>query len=171
MRDVALFMNGVFDSVLQEILQVQSHLPEQILFLQPHSSRAMRQLAEVPPSLTLPMGLFVSISDDLATVRYAGEIVGWDDKRSLEEPTLHTLNRVIYALQPNEGGVYGLGEAGKPDMVNLLHVRRLRRLSKLFSVAHLRLVSRGQPLSTGRTQPGGWSYVVNPDDTSLQPYW
>jgi hypothetical protein len=43
LKPIALFMNGVFESVLEEILQIQSVLPEQIMFLQPYS-RACHQL-------------------------------------------------------------------------------------------------------------------------------
>jgi hypothetical protein len=37
----ALFLNGVYEGVLEEILQVQAHLPEQIMFLQPHKGEAI----------------------------------------------------------------------------------------------------------------------------------
>jgi len=170
MRDIALFLNGVFDGVLLEILEIQAYLPEQILYLQPYSSRRIVRLAENPPTTEEPVRLFVSVTDDLSTVRYTGEIVDWDDKRQLAGWKLNALNRVIYALQSNEGGVYGLREPEKPDMVNLLYVRRLRKLSKPFSVAQLTMTSTNQQLSTGRTQAGGWAYVVNPSDAWLAEY-
>jgi hypothetical protein len=171
MRDVALFLNGIFDNVLQEILEVQRHLPDQILFLQPYSSRRVVRLAKSPPTCEESVRLFVSTTDDLPTVRYVGEIVGWEDKRELAGWKLNTINRVIYALQPYEGGVYGLREPDRPDMVNLLCIRRMRKLSKPFSVAELIKAGSQEPLSTGRTQAGGWSYVVNPDDAWLAEHY
>ena len=164
MRDVALFLNGVFEAVLSEILEIQKYLPEQILYLQPYSGNRIVELAEHPPSTEEPVRLFISTTDDLPTVRYVCEIVGWEDKRELEGWKLNAINRVLFALQPNEGGVYGVREAGKPDMVNLLCVRRLRRLAKPFSVSELTNVKSGEPLSTNRSQAGGWVYVVNPDE-------
>lgn len=164
MRDVALFLNGVFDDVLQDILKVQAHLPEQILYLQPYSGSRIVDLAKDPPSIEDPVRLFASITDDLPRVHYAGEIVGWDDKRELDEAKLEALRRVISPLQPTEDGVYGRTESGDWDCVNLLYVRRLRRLSKPFSVAELTNARSGGPLSTNRSQAGGWVYVMNPDE-------
>ena len=170
MRDVALFLNGVFETVLQEILEIQSHLPEQILYLQPYSSNRIVELAEHPPSTEEPVRLLISTTDDLPTVRYVCEIVGWEDKRDLTGWKLNAINRVLFALQPNEGGIYGLREPDKPDMVNLLCVRRLERLPKPFSVAELTNARLGGPLSTNRSQAGGWVYVVNPDEDWLAEY-
>lgn len=170
MREVALFLNGVFDNVLQDILKVQTHLPEQILYLQPYSGGRILNLAEDPPSVEVPVRLFVSITDDLPTVHYVGEIVGWEDKRELGEAKLEALRRVIGPLQPTEHGVYGKTDSGDWDCVNLLYVRRLRKLSKLFSVAELTNARSGGPLSTNRSQAGGWVYVVNPEEAWLAEY-
>jgi hypothetical protein len=170
MRDVALFLNGIYESVLQEVLEIQKHLPEQILYLQPYSTRRIVRLAKTLPTCEEPVRLLISTTDDLPTVRYICEIVGWIDKRELEGWKLNTINRVIYALQPYEGGVYGLRERGKPDMVNLLCVRRMQKLAKPFSVAELRLADSNEPHSTERSTSGGWSYVVNPGDTWLEEY-
>jgi hypothetical protein len=170
MRDAALFLNGVYESVLQEILGIQAYLPEQILYLQPFSSNRIVELAKRPPSVEEPVRLFISTTEDLPTVRYVCEIVGWEDKRELAGWKLNAINRVLFALQPNEGGVYGLKEPEKPDMVNLLCVRRMRKLSKPFSVAELINARSGGPLSTNRSQAGGWVYVVNPDQEWLSGY-
>jgi hypothetical protein len=167
MRDFAIFLNGVFEVVLKELLEIQAYLPEQILYLQPFSSRRIVRLAEDTPSTEDPVRLFISVTDDLPTVRYTCEVVGWDDKRQLEGWKLNALNRVIFALQPSEGGVYGLNDPDKPDMVNLLYVRRMHKLSRPFSVAELTLESTGEPHSTDRETGGGWSYVANPGDAWL----
>jgi hypothetical protein len=39
MRQQALFINGIYESVAEEISKIQSALPEEILFLQPHVTR------------------------------------------------------------------------------------------------------------------------------------
>jgi hypothetical protein len=167
MREVALFLNGVFESVLKEILEIQKYLPDQILYLQPYSSNRIVELAKKPPTCEDAVRLFISTTDHLPEVRYVCEIVGWEDKRELAGWKLNAINRVLFALQPDEGGVYGVREAGKPDMVNLLCVRRLQKLSKPFSVAELTNVRSGEPLSTNRSQAGGWVYVVDPGEAWL----
>lgn len=171
MRAEALFLNGVLEPVLKEILDIQEHLPEQILYLQPHSTeRRIAQLAEEPPSVVDRVRLFASVTYDLPKIRYVGEVVGWDDKRKLAGEKLNALNRVIYALQPNEGGVYRYTDDPDRLCVNLLYVRRMRRLSRPFSVAELVVTSSGEPHSTNRSTPGGWSYVFNPEDAWLRQY-
>jgi hypothetical protein len=168
MRDEALFINGIWEVVLQDILTIQTHLPEQILYLQPYSGSRIVHLAENPPTVDDPVRLFASVTDDLATVHYVGEIVGWDDKRKLGEQKRRLLNRIIYAFQWTEDGVYM--EAAGAECVNLLYVRRLRKLSRPFSVAELMLTSTGRPHSPDRTSAGGWSYVANPGEAWLKEF-
>jgi hypothetical protein len=159
MKGEALFLNGVYQSVLDEILAVQSVLPEQIMFLQPYKSQAIVRLRDVPPSVDDPMRLLISLTSDLPTVRYAAEIVGWDDKRRLPGTPRHrVLNRLICTLQPNEGGLYNLSTAEDGESVNLLHVRRLRPLRAPFSVTQL-TKTEGGPVSDQRTTSGGWAYI------------
>jgi len=171
MRNEALFLNGVYKDVLRDILAVQAHLPEQIMYLQPHSGQRIVHLAEAPPTVVDTVRLFASVTDDLATVHYVGEIVGWDDKRrlhGLEDDKLHVLNRLIYLLQPTEGGVYKKAKPDGSDCVNLLYIRRLRELSKPFSVAELIKANTDESVSTQRTTSGGWAYVANPSDAWLE---
>lgn len=159
LKPVALFINGVFESVLEEILKVQAELPEQILFLQPYSGRVMRTLHKTPLSVESPMRLFISKTDTLATIHYQAEIVCWEDKRKLCEARRQVINCVIGALQPDEKELYDAAKNGTGKSVNLLHIRRLQKVPVPFSVAQLRKVSDGTPLSTNRTTSGGWSYV------------
>jgi hypothetical protein len=170
MREYALFLNGVFDSVLQEILAIQSRLPDHTLYLQPYSGQRILHLAEYPPSTADPVQLFISTTDDLPTVHYTCEIVGWEDKRELGKLRLEQLNRTLHEFQPAEGGIFGLDVAGKRPMVNLLHVRRMQKLAMPFSVGALRNIKDRQPLSTNRTRAGGWSYVIPPDRDWLQDH-
>lgn len=159
MKPEALFINGVFDYVLEEILRIQSVLPEQILYLQPHSSRTMTKLRNDPPTIDDPMQLFLSTTIDLGNVCYKAEIVGWNDKRKLPKKKHRILNEIIAALQPIEGDLYNLSNVEGGESANLLYIRRLQRLAVPFSVSKLRKSSDGEPLSTARTTAGGWSYV------------
>lgn len=158
LKPVALFINGVFEEVLEDILQVQEELPEQIMFLQPYAGNIMQELRKNLPSVESPMRLFVSTTTDLANVHYQAEIVGWEDKRLLTEKKKQVVNRLIAALQVDRE-LYNAAKGGTKESVNLLYIRRLQKLSPPFSVSHLIKDSDEQPLSTARTQAGGWSYV------------
>jgi hypothetical protein len=58
LRSEALFLNGVFKSVVEEILLVQEHLPYHIMFLQPYSPKRIAILADNPPSVDDRVRLF-----------------------------------------------------------------------------------------------------------------
>jgi len=159
MRSQALFINGVFEGVLDEILEIQSQLPEQIMFLQPFAGKPMVELRNDPPTVDSPMTLFLSVTSDLATVSHAAEIVGWDDKRELSVEKRNVLNRLLYCLQPGEGGLYDAARTDEGKSVNLLHIRRLSKLPSPFGVERLLKTSDGKPVSPNRSTSGGWSYV------------
>lgn len=163
MKFEALFINGVFESVLKEILLIQQYLPEHIMFLQPFSSDPITHLRDNRPSVDDPMRLFLSITTDLPTVHYTAEIVGWYDKRKISEEERFVFNRLIWTLQPNEGGLYDASPVGKPS-VNLIHIRRLHKLNSPYSVTNLIKTSDNEPVSPDRTTAGGWAYVHNLDD-------
>jgi hypothetical protein len=159
MTHEALFINGVYESVLEKILETQSVLPDQILFLQPYSARPIVDLQKSPPSVNDPMRLFLSTTTDLSTVRYQGEIVGWDDKRTLPSEKRNLIEKIINLLQREEGGLYNASLVAGGESLNLLHVRRLEKLKKPFSVERLVKVTDGDRLSPNRSMAGGWSYV------------
>ncbi len=163
LRQEAIFINGVYREVIEEILLVQEQLPEHIMFLQPHSSERIVRLADDPPSVDDPVRLFLSTTDDLATVSYMAEIVGWNNKTELLDTKATVVSRLIWTLQPREGGLYHVGAGDKPQSTNLLHVWRMREIRKPFSVAALILTSTGKPHSPDRSTAGGWSYVRNPN--------
>lgn len=155
----ALFLNGVYEDVLTEILHIQKLLPDLILFLQPYKAQAMKKLAINPPTCEAPILAYISTTEDLSVVSYSGEIVGWDDKRHISNERRNVLNRIIWTLQPNEGGLYNASNEDGKESVNLLYIRRLRALSEPFSVSRLIKSSDGTPYSEKRTTAGGWSYV------------
>jgi 5-methylcytosine-specific restriction enzyme A len=167
MRLEALLLNGVYEDVLKEIFQIQAALPEHIMFLQPYKSEAIVRLRDKPPSVDDPDRLLMSLTRDLAIVHYTAEIVGWDDKRNLPEQKRRVLNRLIYTLQPNEGGLYDASRAEGGESVNLLHVRRLRLLRKPFNVRQLLKAGDNEPVSDKRTTAGGWVYVKADNLASL----
>jgi len=155
----ALFINGVYEGVLQEILRIQSELPEHIMYLQPYSGGAIARLRDEPPSLEAPVHLVLSLTSDLPTIHYAAEVVGWSDKRQLSPSKRRVLNRVIRALQPAEKELYDASRAKDGKSANLLYIRRLRRLRKPFSVSKLVKLEDSSPVSNRRMTAGGWTYV------------
>lgn len=162
----ALFLNGVFEEVLSEIWSVQEDLPEQILFLQPYSAERIVELERIPPTVDAPVQLFASTSEKLGFVSFAGELVGWRDKRSMPAQVKTLIDRVIGELQPNEGNVYA--KARGIECTNLLFVRRLRPIGKPFSVTRLRLLRKGRSVAGARATAGGWYYVAPLSDTELE---
>ena len=154
----ALYLNGMHESVLDEILKVQRVLPDQVMFIQPFSSKAIALLRDNPPTPERPTLLLMSLTTDLPSVSFAAEVVGWHDKTKLSAEWRHVLNRLIWTLQPDQGGLYDQARDGG-ESVNLLHVRRLRRLSKPVGVTQFVKTADGSPLSDQRTTSGGWSYI------------
>jgi hypothetical protein len=159
MRSEAIFLNGVYESVLEEILETQGQLPEHILFLQPWKGKAIAALRDNPPTVDDPVRLFISVTSDLPTVRYEAEIVGWDDKHGLGRKRRKAIERVLWTLQPGEGGLYDKSLSESGESVNLLHIRRLRKLEQPFSVEKLTKTVDGDSVSPNRTTSGGWTYV------------
>ena len=102
----ALFINGVFRTVLEEIVTAQQGDPGLICYLQPYMEGRMKLLAEETPTNKSPMPLYVSLSDDLGHICFTAEIVGWEDKQELDPDRLELLNRHIKQFQPSEEEIY-----------------------------------------------------------------
>lgn len=154
MKAEALFYVGQIEAVLTQILKIQKYFPEQILYLQPHAiEHAIAKLKENPPSVDKPMQLLISTTDDLNTISYNAEIVGWDDRRKCSENKLKVLNRMLKKLQPGE-------EEGRGDKwgINILHIRRLCEVEPI-KATKLISTNDGNHLSGNRTTPGNWVYV------------
>lgn len=156
MSDTAIYINGIFRSVLEEALAVQRELPEQVVYLQPHKSQRMIELAEGPPTPSNPTLLLASTTDELNSVQYSAQIVGWRDKRELNEEQRALLDRLIKAIQPEETGLYS--QTDGTEAVNLLIVRNLKQLANSFPVTELVNDRHDEELSE-RTQAGGWVYI------------
>lgn len=172
MPNVALFMNGIFQSVLEEILAAQSREPGRTFFLQPYTGTAIARLRDNVPSVERPVTFYASTSDSLSVVSYAAQVVGWEDKTTMTDLRRREVTEAIQEFQSRERG-HDLDEAGlynasttpgKPS-INLLHIRNLYKYDSPFSVANLIKESDGLPLSTNRTRSGRWSYVYELGNT------
>jgi 5-methylcytosine-specific restriction enzyme A len=129
------------------------------MFLQPYARDAIVRLRDSPPSLVDPVELYLSTTDDLSTVRYSAEIVGWEDKSQIPDGRRRVITRLIYVLQPTEAGLYNNSGDGSGQSTNLLHIRRLRRVAQPFGVEKMTKTSDRTPVSPNRSTSGGWSYV------------
>ena len=154
-----LYMNGVYRSVMEEILGVQKHLPNQIFYMQPHGPGQITKLRDDPPTVDKPTKMWISTGDDLQHVSYVAEIVGWEDKTEMSAERHQLIESIINLLQPEEGGLYNMVDDPDESSVNLLHVRGMVKVPKPIPVSSLVKISDGEPLATNRTRGGGYSYV------------
>lgn len=156
----ALFINGVYDRVLREILAAQDGEWVIESYLQPHSGQVIRMLRDFDPSIASPVRLYASTTDNLNHICYTGQIVRWDDKRDLSKARFNQVLRHLKKYQTGEEALLiGDQQAGE-NSVNLLTVRNLQVLHTMHSTALLRKVSDGLPLQK-RTRAGGWSEVFD----------
>ena len=64
----ALYINGVFESVLKEIVTAQKNKPDKVCYLQPYSADRIKLLAEAVPAPADPVRLYISLTDSLSVV-------------------------------------------------------------------------------------------------------
>jgi len=153
----ALYLNGVFEDGLREIIAAQQNDPNRICYLQPHGETAIKRLEASPPDSENPRLLYVSVTSRLECVTYRAKIIGWKDKRKLSEEERTRLNRHIARFQPGEGEIYLHAGKGKPS-TNLISILDLEHLSTPIPLPTLIKDSDDTPLKV-RTRSGGWSYV------------
>lgn len=153
----ALFLNGVYESVLLEILEAQGRASELICFLQPYSSRRIVLLEKDNPSMESPVPLYISTTTHLGAVSYKAMIVGWENKQEMSKGRLAAVNAAIKKNQPNEQSVYMQVSDDKPS-VNLISVKYLTPLPNPVSVMNL-AKRDGSPVKP-RTRAGNWAYVT-----------
>ena len=156
----SLFLNGVYEATLDEIVKTQTKHPGTTCYLQPYKGDKMRLLAEEAPSPAHPIVFYASLTDSLGQVHYKGNIVGWTDKRELknDQQKLQLLDAHISKFQPSEAKVHLTTLDGKP-YVNLLAVKDVSRFETSVPVSCFIKVADGKPLKK-RTRAGGWSPVV-----------
>jgi hypothetical protein len=156
----ALFLNGVYESVLNEILDAQAAQPGLVGYLQPYKPVAIKRLQEDAPSPERPWRLFMSLTHSLGLISFEADIVEWRDKATLDNAEISSFNQRIIEHQPNEGGLH-LGEQGGDYGRNLLGIVDLRRIEPALSVSGFVKISDDLPLRD-RTRAGGWSYIMPP---------
>ena len=165
MPEVALFINGIYHNVLEEILEAQKEVPDGIFYLQPFTGTAIKMLREKQPIPAAPITLYASVTGDLNKVAYTAQVVGWEDKTRMTAARRDQVTEALRKYQPGETG-YNMEEAGLYDesgtpgkpSINLIHIRRLFKYEPPFSVSRLIKVN-GYALADNRTRGGGWSYV------------
>lgn len=154
--DKAILINGVYETVLDEIFKYQKNNSDKIFYLQPYSESAIKQLQSDPPSITSPLPLYISTTNQLNNICYVADIVGWENKTELPPDRLNFLNEHMIKFQPREHRVYF--EANGKKCVNLISIVNLKKLNNQLSTANLIKESDGKPLKP-HTRAGGWSYV------------
>lgn len=152
----ALYLNGVYESVLQEILAAQAKDPSRVCCLQPYSPNRITLLADAVPTEKSPVRFYASTTTHLASVCYMGDVVGWEDKSKMTPERIATVSKLIQGLQPSEKEVY-LTANGK-KCVNLTYVKNVVALKPPLPVTVLTKTEDGTPLKP-RTRAGNWAYV------------
>lgn len=155
--EYALYLNGVYESGLEEIQKAQSTDQKMVCYLQPYSSDTIVKLSESLPDLSSPITIYISTTSSLPFVSYRAKIVGWENKTELSSSRRAELNAHIQQNQPGETEIYKVGGNGKP-CVNLISVVNMERLSTPIPVSSFIKISDKTPLKP-RTTSGGWSYV------------
>ena len=163
----AFFENGVFESVLEEIIASQKIDPTRTFYLQPHAEKIIRGLKDFTPGEDCKCIFYASTTKDLAHARYSAELIGWENKQELSSQRMAKLEEHISQFQPKEEGIY-LESSGK-KCVNLISIKNLRKLSQPIPVNRFYKISDGTALKP-RTQAGGWSYVYPLPSEDLGDY-
>ena len=156
----ALYLNGVYESVLKEIVNTQNKNPDLVCYLQPYAPEKIVNLSNNPPTKDSPITVYISITSDLSVVTYQAQIVGWENKIEIQQDRLSFLNGHITDHQPGEEGIYltvGEGEKQK-NCVNLISVLDLKRVASVIPISTFIKVSNNLPLKV-RSTSGGWAYV------------
>lgn len=159
----AFFENGIYESVLEEIIEAQKQEKNITCYIQPYSTGTIVFLKKSKPTEANPITFYISTTSNLGSVVYIAEIIGWEDKRSLlanNKERVEKLNKHIQKYQQGEIDIYKYADKDKTkECVNLISIRNLRKLTIPFSVSMLTKVSDDTPLASTRTQAGGWSEV------------
>jgi 5-methylcytosine-specific restriction protein A len=168
--DSALFINGIFEDVLEEVLKAHKLDADQVCVLQPYSGGVIKLLQGHDFSQSPSLPFYISTTSDLTHISYIADIVGWDDKRELinDPERLHQFNKQISKNQPIQAEVYFYSDtANTKECVNLIQVKNLKKLPLPFKVGNLIKVSDNTPYKP-RTQAGGWSPVHSISPTLIE---
>lgn len=155
-RAEALYINGIFREVLDDIANVHETRPGLQLYLQPYTEAPITYLRDNAPTKLDPVRLYASTTDDLGRVSFVAEIIRWEDKTAMAPARRARVEKRLADYQPTEEGLYNVPEDGISR--NLLCVLRMKRLEEPFPVTELIKTGDGEPLGV-RATPGGWAYV------------
>ena len=143
----ALFINGIFNNVLTEILDAQeARGGGGESFPQPFKGHVIRLLKERQPTPESPIRLYVSTTENLSQICYTAEIVRYEDKRQLSERRRQEVGHHLKRYQSGEVDYFAEFDENASKAVNLITIRGLRRLDSLHSSSLLRKVSDGMSL-------------------------
>ena len=159
----ALFINGIYEVVLNEIVEAQDIRGGGDSYLQPYKGQVISMLRKLQPSPSDPIRLYVSTTANLSQICYTGLIVGWEDKRKLSQRRRGVVRKELEEFQPGEVNLFNAVEEVGGKAVNLLTIRNLQRLNTFHTTALLRKVSDDLPLKK-RSRSGGWSEVYDLGD-------
>lgn len=159
----ALFINGIYEAVLNEVVEAQDARGGGDSYLQPYKGQVISMLRKLRPSPSDPIRLYLSTTDNLSQICYTGLIVGWEDKRELSPPRRDVVREQLEEFQPGEVNLFTAVEEVGEKAVNLVTIRNLQRLDTFHTTALLRKVSDDLPLKK-RTRSKGWSEVCDLGD-------
>jgi len=157
----ALFLNGVYEDGLEEIIKAQTKDDGLVCYLQPYKADTIAILRESDSLENNPLDLYISTTSNLNFIGYTAQIVGWEDKRELvnNKKRLAELNKHIRENQPIEEGIYFYSDEEKTkECVNLIAIKNLKKISNPLPVKNLIKVSDNKPHKP-RTRAGGWAPV------------
>jgi 5-methylcytosine-specific restriction enzyme A len=152
----SLFLNGIFDEVLEEIFEAQKSYLGKSFYIQPYGETPIKYLQDNLPNEINPVKVYMSTTKKLNIVCYEADIVGWEDKRLLTMEQKELLDKHFQQFQSYVGECYLEWQGKKP--VNLISIKNLKKLPSQLPVEELIKTSDGLPLKK-RTRAGGWSYV------------
>lgn len=164
----ALFVNGVYESVLNEIMVSQQVRGGGISYLQPYKGVVIKMLKSAPPSTESPVALYLSATSNLNNICYVAEIVGWKDKRELTDDEKAQVTDHLSHYQPSETAHFAGGVGAGQKAVNLLVLRNVTQCTTLLPSSFLRKKSDGHSLKP-RSRAGGWSEVFDVGDLLVLP--
>lgn len=156
----ALFINGIYESVLADIIDSQARRGGGTSYLQPYKRAVIRMLSGNTPTAEQSVRLFISVTHSLSNISYSAEIVGWEDKRELSPSRRAEVLAHLTDWQQGEINLFNGVEQTGADALNLLTIRNLRRCDSILPTSILRKVSDDLPLKP-RSRSGGWSEVYD----------
>ncbi len=163
MRDTALYINGIFRDVFEDILTAQTNNPNRHYYLQPYAGYPISYLRDNPPAHNDWVSVYASVSDDLHKVHYAARLIRWEDKRTIPSEKRARILAELREYQPSECGMPDPGHVEGDTGINLLYVTRVQKIDRPFNVGELTLKSKNRPLLP-REVAGGLAYVLPRSD-------